>query len=127
MSDGAREVGLKQTRDADRRSWELLELRELPLNEDRETEGDTAHRHLLAIAPRHPLDYQPFGFVDRQDPYLPDCSCGCKWYVELAGYLASDWGVCANPRSHRCGWVTFEHQGCDKFEYDARLDRDDDG
>jgi len=27
-----------------------------------------------------------------------------------------DWGVCSNPRSPRCGLLTFEHQGCWEFE-----------
>jgi hypothetical protein len=26
---------------------------------------------------------------------LPDCSCGCKWFVELSGKAGMDWGVCS--------------------------------
>jgi hypothetical protein len=32
--------------------------------------------------------------------------------------ISLDWGVCVNPKSHRCGLLTFEHQGCPEFEYD---------
>ena len=32
--------------------------------------------------------------------------------------LSMDWGVCTNQRSHRCGLLTFEHQGCPAFDYD---------
>ena len=51
----------------------------------------------------------------QRDPWA-DCSCGCRWYRKLAGPLGWNWGVCANPRSHRCGLLTFEHQGCLHFE-----------
>ena len=36
----------------------------------------------------------------------------------LAGKLGCDWGVCGNPESHRCGLLTFEHQGCREFVVD---------
>ncbi len=42
--------------------------------------------------------------------------------MTLAGDLGMDWGVCANPRSPRAGLLTFEHQGCEFFEYDERID-----
>lgn len=29
-----------------------------------------------------------------------------------------DWVICSNPESHRAGLLTFEHQGCFKFEED---------
>ena len=50
----------------------------------------------------------------------PDCSGGCKWFVELEEPLGADWGVCSNRRSHRAGLLTFEHQGCEAFEYGRR-------
>jgi hypothetical protein len=30
--------------------------------------------------------------------------------------ISNDWGVCTNPRSHRCSLLTFEHQGCKNFQ-----------
>jgi hypothetical protein len=50
---------------------------------------------------------------------LPDCSCGCAWYHCLEGRAAADWGVCFNPKSPRCGLLTFEHMGCREFEDDG--------
>jgi hypothetical protein len=43
--------------------------------------------------------------------------------VKLAEPFSADWGICANPKSHRCGLLTFEHQGCLAFE-EARDDDD---
>lgn len=59
-----------------------------------------------------------------------DCSSLCRHYRVLADvgeqHISLDWGVCSNPKSHRCGLLTFEHQGCPAFEYDeetcAQLD-----
>lgn len=72
------------------------------------------HHHLLTIVPRHAADYPNFGEVgpDLQMDRRGDCSGNCKWYHPLQGKLGEDWGVCVNPRSHRCGLLTFEHQGC---------------
>jgi hypothetical protein len=78
-----------------------------------------AHEHLGRIVRPHERDYEPWGKVVRwEDPgrAYPDCSCGCKWYIESEGELGFDWGVCTNPASHRCGLLTFEHQGCERFE-----------
>jgi hypothetical protein len=36
------------------------------------------------------------------------------------GHLRSDWGICANATSPRCGLLTFEHQGCPNFKFDSR-------
>jgi hypothetical protein len=58
-------------------------------------------------------DYVPYGKAMR---IKVDCSSNCKWYLPLQGHLSFDWGVCANPKSHRCGLLTFEHQGCNKFQ-----------
>lgn len=74
-----------------------------------------------------PQDYAPYGATDREDANAPDgwwadCSSGCRHYLVLADVeeerLSLDWGICINPRSHRCGLLTFEHQGCPAFEYD---------
>ena len=63
-------------------------------------------------------DYEPYGKCKRLKgtTILSDCSGGCKWYHTLIGPAALDWGVCGNPRSHRAGLLTFEHQGCPEFE-----------
>lgn len=79
------------------------------------------HQHLLQLMIRLPSDFEPYGQRSRDDPG-PDCSCGCKWFAALAGTLGSDWGVCANPESPRVGLLTFEHQGCLKFEDDPEVD-----
>lgn len=73
--------------------------------------------HLVCI--HRPTDFAPYGIRQRE---AADCSCGCKHYVTLAGALGADWGVCTNPRSPRAGLLTFEHQGCEFFEYDERID-----
>lgn len=71
------------------------------------------HEHLLSVMRELPGDYEPWGTAEREGG---DCSCGCKWYQPLDGELGGDWGVCANAASHRVGLLTFEHQGCAKFE-----------
>jgi Domain of unknown function (DUF4926) len=75
--------------------------------------------HLVCI--HRPTDFAPYGIRQRE---AADCSCGCKHYVTLAGALGADWGVCTNPRSPRAGLLTFEHQGCEFFEYDERIDQE---
>ena len=72
---------------------------------------------LWAVCSRKPEDYEPYGSVERErgEQWLLDCSTGCRHYVPLEGNLGFDWGVCANPRSHRAGLLTFEHQGCPEF------------
>ena len=77
------------------------------------------HDHLLKIVIKKEEDYKPFGNIIRwenQNENYPDCSMGCKYFNKLSGDTGFDWGVCANPQSHRCGLLTFEHQGCRKFE-----------
>jgi hypothetical protein len=61
-----------------------------------------------------PEDYESNGNTPRED--ASDCSCGCRYFIKLAGPLGMDWGICANPASHRAGLLTFEHQGCLAFE-----------
>jgi hypothetical protein len=73
--------------------------------------------HLVCI--HRPTDFAPYGIRQRD---AADCSCGCKHFMTLAGDLGMDWGVCANPCSPRAGLLTFEHQGCEFFEYDERID-----
>lgn len=75
------------------------------------------HKDLLEIVKRSLWDYEPFGSIDRDSEENPsDCSCGCVFFLALKGKLGNDWGVCSNPKSHRCGLLTFEHQGCTDFK-----------
>jgi hypothetical protein len=81
------------------------------------------HRRLLKLVPQLPGDYDPWGKVERwKDPHrpYPDCSNDCRfarWLEDRDGmHLSMDWCVCTNPKSHRVGLLTFEHQGCQKFE-----------
>ena len=71
-----------------------------------------SHTHLLAIMPTRPTDFEPYGYRIREGA---DCSCGCRWFLPLQ-CQPYDWGVCSNPRSPRCGLLTFEHMGCPEFE-----------
>ena len=41
----------------------------------------------------------------------------CRFYVELAGPLGADWGVCCNPRSPAKAQLRFEHMGCKEHEW----------
>ncbi len=72
------------------------------------------HEHLHTICKHLPTDFEPCGQRKRE---AADCSCGCKWFMKLQAF-PYDWGVCANPKSPRCGLLTFEHQGCPEFEFD---------
>jgi len=85
-----------------------------------------SHHRLLRIVKRLPEDYQSFGLVDGdQNPNgmgYADCSGGCRFYATLEGKLGMDWGCCVNPKSHRAGLLTFEHQGCYHFEADPHDD-----
>jgi len=71
---------------------------------------------LLELVKNLPEDFAPYGTRERT---IPDCSHGCRFALPLAGELGADWLVCSNPASHRAGLLTFEHQGCEKFEPDA--------
>ena len=76
------------------------------------------HTRLLGLVPKLAGDYDPWGNTVRwSDPAkaYPDCSCGCVFAKWLEGDLGFDWCVCTNPESHRCGLLTFEHQGCQQF------------
>jgi len=82
-------------------------------------EGLRLHELLHLVCIQRLTDFAPFGIRHRDSA---DCSCGCRHYVLLEGKEGADWGVCTNPRSPRAGLLTFEHQGCEFFEYDERLD-----
>lgn len=77
-----------------------------------------AHDRLNAAMHWLPGDYEPWGLEprDRGGEWGADCLMGCRWYHPLKGAAGADWGVCCNPASHRCGRLTFEHQGCWQFE-----------
>lgn len=80
------------------------------------------HRWLWRACKKLAGDYDPWGdnerWADSKRAY-PDCSGGCKFYYLLEDrdgqHISLDWGVCTNPRSHRYGLLTFEHQGCEMF------------
>lgn len=85
--------------------------------------NDKRHKALWKACRTLPEDYKPWGEVFRwEDPSLfyPDCSTGCRYFAPLHdgqdedGWADPDWGVCTNPKSHRCGLLTYEHQGCTK-------------
>lgn len=91
------------------------------------------HDHLFQIVKKLSEDYQPYGQQKRsgdedegEEPvksvsgYHGDCSSGCRFYAPLESPHNYDWGVCTNLKSHRCGLLTFEHQGCLSFEPDPR-------
>jgi hypothetical protein len=80
-----------------------------------------AHDHLVSIMRRLPSDFEPYGLRNRDEG--SDCSCGCKHFEPLQ-ILPFDWGVCTNPKSPRCSLLTFEHQGCEQFEYDEDLEKE---
>ena len=73
------------------------------------------HDYLLSITFRHDADFWPYGKLERENYHCSDCSCGCHYFIELRDPFSGDWGICANRKSHRCGLLTFEHQGCEKF------------
>ncbi len=77
------------------------------------------HEKLHLVLVRDAKDYGPWGDVERwsdPDAAYPDCSADCKHAAWLEGAAGSDWCVCTNPKSHRAGLLTFEHQGCQMFD-----------
>ena len=80
------------------------------------------HEELWRIIKKLPSDFEPYGQRNRDADYGPDCSCGCRHFVKLAGDLGNDWGVCANRKSPRAGLLTFEHMGCKEFEEQGESD-----
>jgi hypothetical protein len=84
----------------------------------------TQHELLWQLVQKLPTDFEPYGSRSRDADWGPDCSCGCKHFLKLAGSLGFDWGVCTNADSPRAGLLTFEHMGCKFFEAE---DEPDDG
>ncbi len=76
--------------------------------------GERLHDHLHTVCRHLPTDFEPYGKRDRN---APDCSCGCRHFMDFPGQLGYDWGMGINPRSPRSGLLTFEHQVCGFFEY----------
>ena len=77
----------------------------------------------------HPEDYMPWGDKKRwsePEKLHNDCSQCCKWAIPLEDLIGADWVVCCNKKSHRAGLLTFEHQGCEHWEMDERLEADAD-
>jgi len=98
--------------------------------------SDEHERLLRKVMICKPEDYEPWGELKRwgkPDDRHADCSTGCKfarWLedVKIEGdqhYLSMDWCVCTNPKSHRVGLLTFEHQGCPAFESDPEIDEEE--
>ncbi len=79
------------------------------------------HERLLSIMRRLPSDFEPYGERNRDEGC--DCSCGCKHFEPLQ-VTPFDWGVCTNPKSPRCSLLTFEHQGCEQFEYEEEPEKE---
>jgi hypothetical protein len=87
------------------------------------TPGFQSHEALWTVTKLLPTNFEPYGKRKRSDDVIHgDCSSNCRWFHILAGERGRDWGVCANPTSPRAGLLTFEHQGCPKYEWDTRSD-----
>lgn len=69
-------------------------------------------------------DFIPFGTRLRE--WGSDCSCMCKHFKPIEGKEGLDWGVCLNPNSPRKGLLTFEHMGCEQYDYDEQTEDEDD-
>jgi hypothetical protein len=69
---------------------------------------------LRAVLIEVPEDFKPYGMVNRKGH--PDCANGCRHFVRVGEPLIVEWRVCTSPLSHRRGLLTFEHQGCIKFQ-----------
>ena len=80
--------------------------------------AELSHEQLQAVVIRSEEDYGSLASRDHDQPYNPQCSEGCWFYHTLEGLRGMDWGVCGNPKSHRAGLLTFEHQGCAHFSTD---------
>jgi hypothetical protein len=75
--------------------------------------GKARHEELWRACHVHGLSYETWTADDLGA--LPQCY-SCRWYHELAGVRALDWGVCFNPDSPRAGLLCFEHMGCHQHE-----------
>lgn len=84
------------------------------------------HDELWEMCTRLPGDYEGYGEtprereVNEERQWGADCSSACLYYHMIEGIRGFDWGLCANPKSHRYGLLTFEHQGCWEFVYDKK-------
>lgn len=47
------------------------------------------HERLAKLTKNLSTDYEPYGKAERNGP---DCSRGCKWFMELKGFAGLDWG-----------------------------------
>jgi hypothetical protein len=85
-----------------------------------DAQGALHWRLFAEVVELDPRDWDGYGLLDRwaeaYEGSSGDCSSGCRFYLPLEGELRYDWGVCTNPLSHRVGKLTFEHQGCPRFE-----------
>lgn len=90
---------------------------------DEQAIGQALHEQLHALCRRLPSDFKPYGDREREGN---DCSFGCRHFFKLLGELGFDWGVCLNSRSPRAGLLTFEHQGCEMYEFGAEPPDPDD-
>lgn len=75
---------------------------------------DRHNDHLLTVLKKFSADYKPYGMRER-GPNDRDCE-GCQYRYGLETKsrekLYHVWSVCGNPKSHRCGLLTHEGQGC---------------
>jgi hypothetical protein len=72
--------------------------------------------NIKKIVKRSLWDFKPHGSIDKTESnYKGDCSCGCNFFLKLRGKVGKNWGVCMNSKSHRCGLLTYKHQGCLEF------------
>lgn len=96
-----------------------------PNSSPKAVKEESLYSKLWSICKPLPEDYEPTGETSRKDgdKWYGDCSCGCLYYLPLEGKLGADWGVCRNPASHRCGLLTFEHQGCRHYTPEESVDR----
>jgi len=57
--------------------------------------------------------------LNKSDDFKPqknyECGSGCSYFMKIEGDIGFNWGVCVNQKSHRCGLLTFENQGCTEF------------
>ncbi len=80
--------------------WQLTERRQLIEAEATLSQARDHHR-LWNVVIRRPTDFALYGYRSREAG--PDSSCGCRWFLPLAGTFQYDWGLCANPVSPRAG------------------------
>ncbi len=98
------------------------------LAEDWSPPQESVQAVLWTVLHRLPSDFEPpYGMRSRENDWGQDCSCGCRWYVPLEEGLGADWGVFTNSGSPGAGLLTWEHQGCYKFDGDGGAAEDPTG